>query len=121
MASSAPVAIVTGGNSGMGIGIVEQLVKRGWKVAVADIQENKDLATKLGDASSFHNCNVADYDRFVGAYRNVIMILIVRNLKSSGDVPTGLEQVWTHRCFVRQCRDRGQKVSLSLSPVAEHN
>lgn len=64
MASSAPVAIVTGGNSGMGMGIVRQLVKRGWKVAIADINENKEFAEELGEASSFHKCNVADYDRF---------------------------------------------------------
>lgn len=63
MASSAKVAIVTGGNSGMGMGIVEKLVQRGWKVAIADITANQDFASKLGDASSFHKCNVADYDR----------------------------------------------------------
>jgi NAD(P)-dependent dehydrogenase (short-subunit alcohol dehydrogenase family) len=65
MASFASVAIVTGGNSGMGIGLVEKLVERGWKVAVADINANPDFAAKLGDASSFHRCNVADYDRWV--------------------------------------------------------
>jgi len=65
MASSASVAIVTGGNSGMGMGLVEKLVERGWKVAIADINANQEFAQKLGDASSFHKCNVADYDRLV--------------------------------------------------------
>lgn len=64
MASSHRVAIVTGGNSGMGIGIVKRLVEQGWKVAIADINENKQFAAELGDeAASFHRCNVADYDR----------------------------------------------------------
>jgi NAD(P)-dependent dehydrogenase (short-subunit alcohol dehydrogenase family) len=63
MTTSAQVAIVTGGNSGMGMGIVRRLVEKGWKVAIADINENKTFAEELGDASSYHKCNVADYDR----------------------------------------------------------
>jgi NAD(P)-dependent dehydrogenase (short-subunit alcohol dehydrogenase family) len=65
MAASTPVAIVTGGNSGMGMGIVRKLVEKGWKVAIADIAENKTFAEELRDASSYHKCNVADYDRYV--------------------------------------------------------
>jgi len=65
MAASAPVAIVTGGNSGMGMGIVRKLVEKGWKVAIADIRENKDLSEELSGASSYHYCDVADYDRHV--------------------------------------------------------
>lgn len=49
----------------MGMGIVRRLVEKGWKVAIADIVENKDFAKELGDAASYHKCNVADYDRFV--------------------------------------------------------
>jgi NAD(P)-dependent dehydrogenase (short-subunit alcohol dehydrogenase family) len=67
MASDARVAIVTGGNSGMGMALVRELVNRGWKVAVADINENNTFAEELGDASSFYKCNVADYDRCVPA------------------------------------------------------
>lgn len=65
MDSSSRVAIVTGGNSGMGMGIVQKLVQTGWRVAIADINENKTFAEELGDASMFHKCNVADYDRCV--------------------------------------------------------
>jgi NAD(P)-dependent dehydrogenase (short-subunit alcohol dehydrogenase family) len=65
MTASSRVAIVTGGNSGMGMGIVQKLVENGWKVAIADINENKKFAEELGDASSYHKCNVADYDRYV--------------------------------------------------------
>lgn len=47
----------------MGMGIARGLVEKGWKVAIADIQENSELAEELGGAASFHKCNVADYDR----------------------------------------------------------
>lgn len=39
----------------MGMGIAQQLVKRGWQVAIADINENKEFASELGDGSSFHS------------------------------------------------------------------
>ncbi|KAJ4286229.1 hypothetical protein N0V90_013263 [Kalmusia sp. IMI 367209] len=71
MASSSLVAIVTGGNSGMGMGIVERLIEKGWKVAVADINENAKFAEQLGDASSFHKCNVADYDSQATMFQQV--------------------------------------------------
>jgi NAD(P)-dependent dehydrogenase (short-subunit alcohol dehydrogenase family) len=73
--SSSPVAIVTGGNSGMGMGIVRRLIEKGWKVAIADINENKKFAEELGDASSYHRCNVADYDRLVRMSNGGYMIL----------------------------------------------
>ena len=57
------VAIVTGGNSGMGMALSRRLVDKGWQVAIADIQENKQFAQELCDAASFHRCDVADYDR----------------------------------------------------------
>ena len=63
--ASGQVAIVTGGNSGMGMALAQDLVKTGWKVAIADIQENKTFAAELGQNASFHKCNVADYDRYV--------------------------------------------------------
>jgi NAD(P)-dependent dehydrogenase (short-subunit alcohol dehydrogenase family) len=65
MTTPSRVAIVTGGNSGMGMGIARKLVANGWKVGIADIQENKRFAEELGDAATYYNCNVADYDRFV--------------------------------------------------------
>lgn len=64
MNSTHHVAIVTGGNSGMGMGLSRRLVEKGWKVAIADIQENREFAQELGDAASFYRCDVADYDRY---------------------------------------------------------
>lgn len=71
MAASAQVAIVTGGNSGMGMALARDLIKRGWKVAIADINENKTFAEELADGASFHKCNVADYDSQADMFQNV--------------------------------------------------
>lgn len=38
------------------------LVGQGWRVAMVDIKPNADLIAKLGEAVSFHEGNVADYD-----------------------------------------------------------
>jgi NAD(P)-dependent dehydrogenase (short-subunit alcohol dehydrogenase family) len=46
----------------MGEALSEDLVKRGWQVAMADIQQNADLSAKLGEKASFHHCDVSDYD-----------------------------------------------------------
>lgn len=63
MTSTSRVAIVTGGNSGIGKGLTVSLINRGWNVAVADINEDTHFAKELGDGASFYRCNVADYDR----------------------------------------------------------
>jgi NAD(P)-dependent dehydrogenase (short-subunit alcohol dehydrogenase family) len=49
----------------MGMALVRDLMQRGWNVALADINENKPFAEELGQNASFHQCNVADYDRYV--------------------------------------------------------
>ena len=63
MPSTSRVAIVTGGNSGIGKGLTVSLISRGWNVAVADINEDTHFAKELGDSASFYRCNIADYDR----------------------------------------------------------
>ncbi|CAG9956048.1 unnamed protein product [Clonostachys rosea f. rosea IK726] len=59
---SKPVAIVTGASSGMGEALAEDLASQGWQVAMADIKENDQLSSRLGENASYHYCNVADYD-----------------------------------------------------------
>jgi NAD(P)-dependent dehydrogenase (short-subunit alcohol dehydrogenase family) len=46
----------------MGQGLSRDLVIKGWKVAMADIQPNADLSKELGDAADFFHTDVADYD-----------------------------------------------------------
>ncbi|KAL6703768.1 hypothetical protein ACN47E_009067 [Coniothyrium glycines] len=71
MASSSQVAIVTGGNSGIGEGLARRLVEKGWKVAILDVRENEELGRELGDAASYHQCNVADYDSQAKSFQQV--------------------------------------------------
>ena len=56
------VAIVTGGNSGMGAGTVELFVKEGARVAIAARGEEAglSLAHRLGDNAIFHRTDVSD-------------------------------------------------------------
>ena len=46
----------------MGTAISRELVKQGWLVAMADINENKQLLDELGSNARFYNTNVADYN-----------------------------------------------------------
>jgi NAD(P)-dependent dehydrogenase (short-subunit alcohol dehydrogenase family) len=56
------VAIVTGGASGLGRGIVERFVAEGARVVIADLNADlgKELAESLGPAAVFHAVDVAD-------------------------------------------------------------
>ncbi|TKA74981.1 hypothetical protein B0A49_02556 [Cryomyces minteri] len=72
MATSARVAIVTGASSGMGEGLARDLVSRGWKVAMADLQRNEPLEQELGSHADFFECNVADYDSQAGMFQAVM-------------------------------------------------
>jgi NAD(P)-dependent dehydrogenase (short-subunit alcohol dehydrogenase family) len=56
------VAIVTGGASGIGRGIVERFVAEGARVVIADIQDDlgETLAAELGPTAHFHHADVGD-------------------------------------------------------------
>jgi NAD(P)-dependent dehydrogenase (short-subunit alcohol dehydrogenase family) len=62
------VAIVTGGASGIGAGIVEKFVDEGARVVIADVARDRgeDLAATLGPGAVFQPTDVADPDQ-VGA------------------------------------------------------
>uniref|UniRef100_A0A8H7K113 15-hydroxyprostaglandin dehydrogenase n=1 Tax=Bionectria ochroleuca TaxID=29856 RepID=A0A8H7K113_BIOOC len=68
---SKPVAIVTGASSGMGEALAEDLASQGWQVAMADIKENDQLSSRLGENASYHYCNVADYDSQAQCFQSV--------------------------------------------------
>ncbi|KAH6998970.1 hypothetical protein BKA56DRAFT_639497 [Ilyonectria sp. MPI-CAGE-AT-0026] len=55
----------------MGEALSEDLVQRGWIVAMADIQPNAELASKLGESASFHTCDVSDYDSQAKCFQEV--------------------------------------------------
>jgi NAD(P)-dependent dehydrogenase (short-subunit alcohol dehydrogenase family) len=62
------VAIVTGGASGLGEGLVRRFAAEGAKVLIGDVDRNggKALAAELGDSAAFIEADVADFDQ-VGA------------------------------------------------------
>jgi NAD(P)-dependent dehydrogenase (short-subunit alcohol dehydrogenase family) len=62
------VAIVTGGASGIGAGIVEKFLAEGARVVIADVERDRgeDLAGRLGSDAAFRSADVADPDQ-VGA------------------------------------------------------
>lgn len=98
MSTSSLVAIVTGGNSGMGMGIVRKLVEKGWKVAIVDINDNKEFAKELGDAASYHKCNVADYDRLVKTMEVAFRKLTVNLVKQRRSNRSGTSMDALMRC-----------------------
>ncbi|KAI1607949.1 15-hydroxyprostaglandin dehydrogenase [Exophiala viscosa] len=57
------VAIVTGAASGIGEALATELVRRGWRVALVDMNADagEKLATVLGPDAQFFQCNVASY------------------------------------------------------------
>lgn len=67
---SAPVALVTGGASGMGLSTVERLVELGWNVCIADMnaEMGKKHAARLGDKAFFVQVDVRDYEQQAAAF-----------------------------------------------------
>ncbi len=67
-------AIVTGGASGFGRGIVERFVAEGARVAILDIQEPlaREVATALGERASAFACDVSSFASVRDAVRQAV-------------------------------------------------
>jgi NAD(P)-dependent dehydrogenase (short-subunit alcohol dehydrogenase family) len=59
--------------SGMGLAVVEDLVSKGWKIAIFDFDEaaGKKVAEKLGEKILFIKGNVAKYEEIGAAFVEV--------------------------------------------------
>lgn len=62
---SKPVAIVTGGASGIGLAVTEHLLTRGYKVIIADVDvaKGETLVARLGSDVLFYKTDVSSYDQ----------------------------------------------------------
>lgn len=68
--SSAKVALITGGASGMGLSVAERLIELGWNVMITDInQEGGEKAAKrLGHHAAFVKVDTTDYESQAKAF-----------------------------------------------------
>ncbi|KAI7090807.1 hypothetical protein KC356_g1136 [Hortaea werneckii] len=75
---SSPVAIVTGGGSGIGLAVTDHLVSiRGFRVAILDVDETRGEAAAVrlagGDTNRccFHHVDVTKYEKQADAFKQV--------------------------------------------------
>lgn len=68
------VAIVTGGASGLGEATVKNIIQKGGKAAVFDVNEEKgtNLAKELGDQTMFVHADVTNEESIVSAFSKVV-------------------------------------------------
>ncbi|KAK5044478.1 hypothetical protein LTR84_010759 [Exophiala bonariae] len=72
----APVAVVTGAASGIGLAVTKFLVARGYRVVMADWNDElaKKESTALGDQTSVIKCDVASWDSQATMFATAIKI-----------------------------------------------
>lgn len=68
--SSDPVAIITGGASGIGLSVTTRLVELGWNVMILDFNEGPGqiVASKFGRKVAFLKVDVKDYEQQASAF-----------------------------------------------------
>ena len=66
-------ALITGGASGMGLAVAQELSRSGWQVAIVDLNEKqaKEALTTLGPSSMFLRGDVSSYEDQLTAFIKV--------------------------------------------------
>lgn len=70
----APVAIVTGGVSGIGLNLTKHLLAKGWRVVVADLEAagGATLEKELGSDVIFQQTDVSNWDSQVALFKRAM-------------------------------------------------
>src|SRR5271163_4480911 len=69
-----PVAIITGGASGIGLALTKHLLTKGYRVVMADVntKAGTQLSAELGPDTLFHRTDVSSYAEQVELFKNAI-------------------------------------------------
>lgn len=70
-----PVALITGGASGIGLATTKHLLSKGWKVVMADINDDAGhkLSRELGSESSFFHADVTVYAEQIAMFKHAFI------------------------------------------------
>lgn len=69
---SKPVALITGGASGIGLALTKHLIGKGWKVTIGDVNEKlgAQRVEELGPDVSFHRVDVSVYAEQLAMFKH---------------------------------------------------
>lgn len=73
MTSTTKIALVTGGAQGIGLACAEALAEDGYKIILADIQEDvvKASATALGNGAAAYTCDMGDTKQILAMFDRI--------------------------------------------------
>lgn len=92
---SGSVALVTGGASGLGEATVRELVRRGGRAVIADLNEERgnELASELGDAALFAKADVSNTEEVQAAIEQASSLGTLRAAVSCAGIGIGVRTI----------------------------
>ena len=125
MRLTAKTAIITGGASGFGAGIVRRFIQEGARVMIADINASaaRDFAEEMGDHAVAHTVDVGDGASVNDMARTAMDVFgqvdIWVNNAGVTHLPTPLDDV-SEEDFDRVCRVNMRSVYLTARALVPH-